>query len=167
MYNQPYDPNSQYNQQQPYQPTGPEQGGYGQQPYQPTNPEQGGYGQQPYQQTGPEQAGYGQYGQQVPPYGQQPVYGQQVPPYAQPQQMQYNPQIGMGAMGPQKDWLTTLLLCFFLGWLGIHSFYTGRIAIGVVQLLTLGGCGIWTLVDFILILTNSYKDNYGRPLLRN
>ena len=49
----------------------------------------------------------------------------------------------------QKDWLTTLLLCFFLGEFGIHSFYVGKTAIGVVQLLTLGGCGIWWLVFVI------------------
>lgn len=65
-----------------------------------------------------------------------------------------------------KDWLITLLLCIFLGGLGIHRFYTGSIGIGVVQLLTLGGCGIWTLVDLILIVTGSYKDGNGHPLVR-
>lgn len=65
-----------------------------------------------------------------------------------------------------KDWLVTLLLCIFLGGLGIHRFYTGSIGIGVAQLLTLGGCGIWTLVDLILIVTGSYKDGNGAPLVR-
>ncbi len=65
-----------------------------------------------------------------------------------------------------KDWLTTLLLCFFLGGFGIHRFYTKHTGIGVAQLLTLGGCGIWALVDFIMILTNSYKDADGNPLVR-
>ena len=65
-----------------------------------------------------------------------------------------------------KDWLTTLLLCLFLGYLGIHRFYTGSVAIGVVQLFTFGGCGIWTLIDFIMILTNAYKDSDGNPLVR-
>lgn len=65
-----------------------------------------------------------------------------------------------------KDWLTTLLLCIFLGGLGIHRFYTGSTAIGVVQLLTLGCCGIWTLIDFIMILTDAYKDGEGRSLVR-
>ena len=64
----------------------------------------------------------------------------------------------------QKDWLVALLLCFFLGYLGIHRFYTGHIGIGVVQLLTLGGCGFWTLIDFILIVVGSLKDSEGRPL---
>mgnify|MGYP003870833109 CR=1 FL=1 len=69
-------------------------------------------------------------------------------------------------MNPRKDWTTTLLLCFFLGGLGVHRFYTGSIAIGIIQLLTLGGCGIWWLVDFIMILANSYSDSLGRALIK-
>jgi hypothetical protein len=65
-----------------------------------------------------------------------------------------------------KDWLTTLLLCFFLGYLGVHRFYTNSAGIGVAQLLTLGGCGIWTLIDFILILTGGYSDGSGKKLVR-
>ena len=61
-----------------------------------------------------------------------------------------------------KDWLVTLLLCFFLGGFGIHSFYSGKTAIGVVQLLTAGGCGIWWLVDFIMIICGSYRDSDGK-----
>jgi len=65
-----------------------------------------------------------------------------------------------------KDWLTALLLCFFLGVFGVHRFYTGHIGLGVVQLLTLGGCGIWALIDFILIIVGSFKDSDGRLLVR-
>ncbi|GAB1416252.1 TM2 domain-containing protein [Paludibacter sp.] len=63
-----------------------------------------------------------------------------------------------------NKWLITLLLCWFLGVFGIHRFYTGHTVIGVVQLLTLGGCGIWALVDFIMIIVGSYKDADGNPI---
>ena len=73
---------------------------------------------------------------------------------------------GGGADGEvsDKEWLVTLLLAFFLGVLGVHRFYTGHTGIGVAQLLTLGGCGIWSFIDFILIIVGSFKDAKGRPL---
>lgn len=61
--------------------------------------------------------------------------------------------------------ITALLLCFFLGGFGIHSFYVGKTTYGILQLLTLGGCGIWALIDFILIITGGYTDAQGRRLL--
>ncbi|MBP3290406.1 MAG: TM2 domain-containing protein [Alistipes sp.] len=61
-----------------------------------------------------------------------------------------------------KDWLTCVLLSFFLGGLGIHSFYVGKNTVGVVQLITLGGCGIWALIDFIMIVCGSYRDADGK-----
>ncbi len=64
----------------------------------------------------------------------------------------------------ENKWLMTLLLCWFLGVFGIHRFYTGHTGIGVVQLLTLGGCGIWTLIDFIIIIIGNYKDADGNPI---
>ena len=69
-------------------------------------------------------------------------------------------------LGEGRDWLTTLLLCILLGSLGIHRFYTKHTVIGVVQLLTLGGCGIWTLIDLIMIVTGSFKDADGNTLVR-
>jgi TM2 domain-containing membrane protein YozV len=53
-----------------------------------------------------------------------------------------------------------------LGALGVHSFYTKKTAIGVAQLLTLGGCGIWALVDLIMIIVGSFKDGNGNTLYR-
>jgi hypothetical protein len=71
-----------------------------------------------------------------------------------------------GGYAPGRDWLTALLLCFFLGVFGVHRFYTGHIGLGVVQLLTLGGCGIWALIDFIMIIVGSFRDADGQLLVR-
>ncbi len=60
-----------------------------------------------------------------------------------------------------KSQLTATLLCFFLGALGIHRFYLGYTWQGIVQLLTLGGLGIWALIDFIRILTGSLQPKNG------
>lgn len=64
----------------------------------------------------------------------------------------------------EKGFVPTILLCFFLGALGIHRFYVGKIGTGIVQLLTLGGFGIWTLVDFIMVVTGNFKDSRGLPI---
>lgn len=66
-----------------------------------------------------------------------------------------------------KSFFITLLLCILLGGLGIHRFYTGHIVIGVIQMLTFGGCYIWTLIDLIMIVTDSYKDSNGNPLVKD
>jgi TM2 domain-containing membrane protein YozV len=60
-----------------------------------------------------------------------------------------------------KSQLVALLLCFFLGGIGIHRFYLGYTWQGVVQLLTLGGCGIWALIDFIRIIIGDLQPKDG------
>ena len=76
----------------------------------------------------------------------------------------------MAPAGPggvsDKSHMVTLLLCIFAGTLGVHRFYTGHIGIGVGQLLTFGGCGVWTLIDLIFIFTGKYTDKQGRPLAK-
>ena len=64
-------------------------------------------------------------------------------------------------MKSEKDWLVTLLLCLFLGGIGVHRFYAGKIGTGILQLITLGGCGIWTLIDLIMVLTGKFTDRDG------
>ncbi len=66
----------------------------------------------------------------------------------------------------QKDWTTTLILSILLGTLGIDRFYLGYIGLGIVKLITLGGCGIWWLIDLILIIQNKLPDAKGQPLLK-
>lgn len=61
----------------------------------------------------------------------------------------------------EKGFVPALLLCFFLGSFGIHRFYVGKIGTGILMLLTLGGLGVWTLIDFIMIAVGSFKDKEG------
>lgn len=63
-----------------------------------------------------------------------------------------------------KSYTAALILSFFLGGFGIHRFYTGYIGIGILQLITAGGCGIWTLIDFISLCFGKYKDADGNEL---
>ena len=51
---------------------------------------------------------------------------------------------------------------FFLGFWGVHRFYVGKIGTGVAMIFTLGGLGIWTLIDFIMILVGSFTDANGK-----
>ncbi|HEY6308593.1 MAG TPA: TM2 domain-containing protein [Candidatus Angelobacter sp.] len=60
-----------------------------------------------------------------------------------------------------KRVLPAFLLCFFVGIFGAHRFYVGKIGSGVAQLLTIGGLGIWALVDLILILCGAFTDANG------
>lgn len=64
----------------------------------------------------------------------------------------------------EKTILPAFILCFFLGIFGAHRFYVGKIGSGVAQLLTLGGLGIWSFIDFIVILIGKFKDKQGNTL---
>lgn len=61
-----------------------------------------------------------------------------------------------------KSQLIALLLCVFVGGLGIHRFYLGYKTEGIIQLLTLGGCGVWALIDLIRIVTGDLQPKNGR-----
>jgi TM2 domain-containing membrane protein YozV len=63
-----------------------------------------------------------------------------------------------------KEWLTTLLLSIFVGYLGVDRFYLGDTGLAVAKLCTFGGCGIWALVDIITTATHSRTDPAGLPL---
>ncbi|MFV0402111.1 MAG: NINE protein [Oscillospiraceae bacterium] len=64
----------------------------------------------------------------------------------------------------QKSKLTTLLLCLFLGGLGIHRFYVGKTGTGLIWFFTAGLFGIGWFIDFIMILIGAFKDKAGQPL---
>ena len=110
--------------------------------------------QQPYAQPGypPQQQGYAQ-----PPY---------QPPYQQPVQQPYvvNNYINTAPPVSPKSRLVATLLCLFLGGIGIHRFYAGKVGPGVLYIFTAGLCGIGALVDLIMILCGSFTDSMGYPI---
>lgn len=112
----------------------------------------------------------------VHPTPAQPAPEQPYPQgYAQPYPQGYaaSPQAygaypqGYAAIGPVSPHSRTVaaLLAFFLGVLGIHRFYVGKVGTGILQLLTGGGLGLWTLIDFIVILVGGFRDKNGLPLV--
>ena len=54
--------------------------------------------------------------------------------------------------GRQKNKWVALLLCIFLGYLGAHKFYEGKIGMGIIYIFTVGLFGIGWLIDIITIL---------------
>jgi TM2 domain-containing membrane protein YozV len=70
-------------------------------------------------------------------------------------------QLGAG----RKDYLVALLLSIFVGQFGVDRFYMGYIGLGILKLITFGGCGIWVLIDIYLIATDKLKCADGQSLL--
>jgi hypothetical protein len=71
---------------------------------------------------------------------------------------------GLALIGSEKRILPAFLLCFTLGVFGAHRFYAGKIGTGVLQLLTLGGFGIWALIDMIFIVVGKFTDSEGEKI---
>jgi len=74
-------------------------------------------------------------------------------------------QVVAGPGTSQVRILPVFLLCLFIGWLGIHRFYVGKIGTAIAIILTFGGfCGIWPLIDLILIGTGNFTDSKGNKI---
>jgi Predicted membrane protein len=149
-------------------PPGPQSYGVGGMPQQGAiaHPHQG-----PYQQ--PPHAGATVQVNNVVAY--HPGQQQQYPP--PPQQQSWGPHQAYGAYGPHsgvssRSKVTSILLAFFLGTLGIHRFYLGHNGVGIAMLLitvlSLGFLapitGIWAIIDIILIAVGNLRDQDGKPL---
>jgi TM2 domain-containing membrane protein YozV len=65
-----------------------------------------------------------------------------------------------------KPWLNTFLLCWILGNVGAHRFYVGKTGTAIAMLLTCGGCGIWTLIDWVTIILGKFTDAEGKLIQR-
>lgn len=71
-----------------------------------------------------------------------------------------------GGQVSDKTFTTTLILSILLGGLGVDRFYLGYTKLGIIKLITLGGCGIWSIIDIIQIAQGKLPDAQGRPLAR-
>ena len=57
------------------------------------------------------------------------------------------------------NWTLTLIMSILFGQLGVDRFIMGHVGLGILKLLTAGGCGVWWLIDLVLIATKSdFKD---------
>ena len=63
-----------------------------------------------------------------------------------------------------KGFVPAILLCLFLGGFGAHRFYVGKVGTGILMLFTLGGLGIWTMIDFIMVVCGKFTDGEGNPI---
>lgn len=71
------------------------------------------------------------------------------------------PFVAKATKGDSKSWYLTLFLCIFFGVLGAHRFYLGYTWQGLVQLFTLGGLGIWWLIDLVRIILKKLEPRCG------
>lgn len=67
---------------------------------------------------------------------------------------------------PQRHFLAVFFIAFMWGPFGVDRFYLGKVGTGILKLITLGGAGIWALVDMYLILSGTMRDKQGRGMLQ-
>ena len=72
----------------------------------------------------------------------------------------------MSSVPSERSRMVALLLCLFVGWLGAHRFYVGKIGTGILMAITLGGFGIWVAIDLIFIVCGIFRDKKDQRLFR-
>ncbi|WP_104163567.1 TM2 domain-containing protein [Cryobacterium sp. N22] len=76
-----------------------------------------------------------------------------------------DPIVSTTPLRPQRSFVATWLFAWLLGGFGADRFYLGKIGTAVAKLLTLGGLGVWTLIDLIIVLAGKTTDKQGQPLI--
>ena len=66
----------------------------------------------------------------------------------------------------RRNYFIALVLSITVGEFGIDRFYMGKVGTGILKLITVGGLGIWWIIDIVLIATGEMKDQHGQPLTR-
>ncbi len=74
--------------------------------------------------------------------------------------------VSTGSSDLSTNWITTLIVAIFFGGLGVHRFMNGKVGTGILMIVTLGGCGIWWLIDIIYIATEKFTNANGDPITR-
>ena len=69
-----------------------------------------------------------------------------------------------GGGASDKRILPAAILAFFFGVFGVHRFYAGKVGTGILQLCTIGGLGIWAIIDFIMIVVGAFTDKDGNRI---
>ena len=67
---------------------------------------------------------------------------------------------GMVKATQAKNWWVAYLLCLLLGVLGAHRFYTGYAVLGIIQFFTVGGFGVWWVIDLVLIISELFQTRW-------
>ncbi len=78
-------------------------------------------------------------------------------------QSQAQPQAQAGSVSDKRI-LPAAILCFFFGVFGAHRFYVGKTGSAIAQLLTIGGLGVWAMVDLIILVFGAFTDGAGRKI---
>ena len=64
----------------------------------------------------------------------------------------------------EKKRSVALLLCVLYGWLGLHRFYAGKVGTALLMMLTIGGFGIWYIIDLVWLVSGTFEDSEGKVI---